>query len=224
MNPPYEILIIDDNVGFAENLKDILIEHHYSVSIAENGLSAIKIIRKKEFDLVLIDINLPDIFGLDLVEKMSGIAPRQEYIIITGHGTLETAVEAVKQKKIVSFEMKPLDMHHLLSLINQIKERKSTADALRLSEEKFRTIVENGQPITFMLDIQGKFLLSEGKSLASIGLKSGEAVGQSAMEMFKDVPEFIKGIKEALNGSYYNSNVAIGKFIFDIFFSPQKDE
>ena len=220
----YEILIIDDNVGFAENLKDILVEQHYRVSLATDGISAIDINRKQEFDLVLIDINLPDIFGLDLVEKMSALAPRQEYIIITGHGTLEIAVEAVKQKKIVSFEMKPLDIHHLLSLINQIKERKNAADALRLSEEKFRTIIENGQPIVFMLDVNGKILLSEGKSLSSLGLKSGEVVGQSALEMFKDDHEIITGINQAIQGSVYNANVSIGNVVFDAFLTPQKDE
>jgi PAS domain S-box-containing protein len=220
----YQILIIDDNVEFAENLRDILTDHQYGVSSAADGTSAMELLRKQEFDLVLIDINLPDIFGLDLVEKMSALAPRQEYIIITGHGTLETAVEAVKQKKIVSFEMKPIDNHHLLSLINQIKERKNAADALRLSEDKFRTIVENGQPIVFMLDRQGNFLLSEGKSLSSLGLKPGEVVGQSALEMYKDVPEITKGINEALRGTVYNKNVSIGNFVFDSFFSPQKDE
>ena len=220
----YEILIIDDNIGFSENLKDILLEHRYGVTHAADGTSAIALNRKQEFDLVLIDINLPDIFGLDLVEKMSALAPRQEYIIITGHGTLETAVEAVKQKKIVSFEMKPLDIHHLLSLINQIKERKIASEALRLSEEKFRTIVENIQPVIFMLDIHGKFLLSEGKSLGIIGLKPGEVVGQSALEMYKDVPEIIKGINEALRGSVYNTTVSIDKLVFDAFYSPMRDE
>jgi len=224
MEEHYAILIIDDNIGFAENLKDILTEHNYAVSIAETGVAAMKLVRKKEFDLVLIDINLPDIFGLDLVEKMSAISQSQEYIIITGHGTLETAVEAVKQRKIVSFEMKPLDIHHLISLINQIKERKHAADALRLSEEKFRTIVENGQPITFMLDKEGVFILSEGKSLSSIGLKPGEAVGKSAFEMYKDIPEAIKGIRAALGGSVVNCIMSVGKVVFDVFYSPQKDE
>ena len=218
----YNILIIDSNSEFAGRLSRVLAEHHIGFSHTLNGKAALEQIRKKEFDLVLLDMDLPGESGFDLVEKMSAIAPRQEYIIITGHGTLEAAVEAVKQKKIVSFEIKPIDIHHLLSLIVQIAKRKETDEALRISEEKFRTIIENGQPIIFLINSEGIFELSEGKSLSLLGFKPGEVVGKSALEIYKDYPEIISSIQKALKGVTSNIEVTIGSASFDAFFSPLK--
>jgi PAS domain S-box-containing protein len=155
MEGQYRILIIDDNAGFAENLKDILSEHQYAVSIAGNGKSATELVKKKEFDLVLIDIKLPDILGLDLVDRMSKLAPNQEYIIITGYGTMENAIEAVKHKKIVSFEVKPIDNLHLLYLIQQLKEKKLAAEALHISEERFRIFSESASDAFLTFNEQG---------------------------------------------------------------------
>lgn len=91
----------------------------------------------------------------------------------------------------------------------------------------FRRIVENSGPIIFMIDKKGIFLLSEGRSLAALGLKPGQVVGQSAYEIYRDYPEIIKNMNEALAGKTVRGQIAVKgvkeEVHFDIFYSPLSD-
>jgi len=118
------ILVVDDDVELASNLQDILETAGYSAAIAADGQTALTLSREKAFDLGLIDIKLPDMSGVKLIEKLAELSPAMEYIIITGYASLETAVEAVRQKSIVAYETKPLDIAHFLALTRQVIERK----------------------------------------------------------------------------------------------------
>jgi PAS domain S-box-containing protein len=104
-----------------------------------------------------------------------------------------------------------------------VTERKKAEEALKDSEEKFRTIIKNTQAIIFIIDQDGKFTLSEGKGLSVLGLKPGQVVGQSAFEMYKDFPEIINGINQTLRGNAYNVTVDVNGIIFDTSYSPYKD-
>ena len=139
----FEILIVDDDVEMALNLKDILQEEGYSSAIVKDGKTALALFHKKGFDLVVADIKLPDIPGLELTAKLAELSPGLECIIITGHTSLESAIKAVKRRDIIAYESKPLNMDHLLSLIREIAERRQAEQALRESEFKYRSLFEN---------------------------------------------------------------------------------
>lgn len=141
MQKRFNILIIDDNRKLAQNLTDVFDANGFRTAVASDGHSALKICRKRQFDLALVDIKLPDIDGLRLVEKLTELRSETEYIMITGHGSLENAIEAVRQRKIASFEMKPLDMVRILVFIRQIAARKKAEDKLRQYREKLEEIV-----------------------------------------------------------------------------------
>ncbi|MEE9524632.1 MAG: PAS domain S-box protein [Thermodesulfovibrionales bacterium] len=115
------------------------------------------------------------------------------------------------------------DMEFNCAYARDITDREKAEEALRDSEEKFRTVVTNSQPIIFMIDNDGKFLLSEGKMLSVLGLKPGQIVGQSAFELYKDHPTIINGINEALRGNFYKEIIDVNGIYFDIFYSPHKD-
>src|SRR6056297_3094518 len=115
----FDILIIDDNVDLANNLKEILEAHNFTVKTVYSGDAAIETCQKNNYFLVLTDINLPDISGIDLVKKLQKITPSMEYIIITGNASLNSAIEAIKNREILSYEQKPLDMERLLNSIKQ---------------------------------------------------------------------------------------------------------
>ncbi len=138
----HTILLIDDKKDLAMNIGDILEDNGYDISIANNGNQAIKLLSKKKFSIAIVDLKLPDIFGLDLIDKLSVISPELEYIIITGHGKMEDAATAVSSKKILAFEFKPVDIPRLLKLLDGIFRRKFLEKALRDSEEKYRTLIE----------------------------------------------------------------------------------
>ncbi len=111
----------------------------------------------------------------------------------------------------------------LTAIFRDITERVLALDELKRSEEKFRAIVENAQPVIFVLDSEGTFLVSEGKSLARLGLKSGQVVGISAFEVYKDFPVVIHAIKLGLKGQVTNVKIDLGIANFDAFFSPYRD-
>ncbi len=101
-----------------------------------------------------------------------------------------------------------------------ITERKRAEIALLESEQKFRMVVENAQPIIFILDEKGVFQLSEGKGLAKLGLQPGEVVGESAFERYKEVPSILEGIKLALEGKSNNRIDVVGDVVFETVYSP----
>jgi len=135
MESKFDLLVVDDDVDLASNLQDILETEGYSTAAAHDGQTALALCHRKPIDLSLIDIKLPDISGLELIEKLGECSPGMESIIITGNASLETAIEAVKQERIVAYELKPLDMDHILALTEQIIERKHLEKKLIEYEE-----------------------------------------------------------------------------------------
>lgn len=111
----------------------------------------------------------------------------------------------------------------LIGDIEDITVRKKAEEALRDSEEKFRTIVSNAHAVIFMVDQNGTFLLSEGKGLEALGLKPGQVVGMSAFEIYKDIPKIKNGIKKALAGTFNTKEIKVNDMYFDTFYSPYKN-
>ena len=92
------------------------------------------------------------------------------------------------------------------------------------SASVLRAIFENAQPVIFILDSKGTFLVSEGKGLSALGLQPGQVVGSSAYTIYRDNPKIIAGIDAALGGKFIRDKVLVGEIIFDAFFSPYRDD
>lgn len=178
MKDLFDILIIDDSVELTLTLKDILEENGFGTAIAPDRKTAIGICKERAFGLALIDIKLPDADGLELLEELSGMLPDMEFIIITGYGTIEIAAEAVRKKKIVSFEMKPLDLKRFLVLIHQIQERKHAAEALRLSEQRFQIFAESATDAIISIDEEGKIYYVNPEFENIFGYRNQEIIGK----------------------------------------------
>jgi len=129
------IIVVDDNCDLSDSIREVLEEHDCFVECAANGKEAIELARNNIYDIAFIDLKLPDISGSEVVEKIAEISPSTEFIYMTGHASIDSAVEAVKQGRVVSYETKPLDLHRLLPLINQVVERKKMEEVLRQSEK-----------------------------------------------------------------------------------------
>ncbi|MGO8944041.1 MAG: sigma-54-dependent transcriptional regulator [Syntrophobacteraceae bacterium] len=91
-----KILIVDDEAFIRENLDRILKEEHYSTTIAQNGKAALAFLKEEPFDLVFLDLKLPDISGLEVLKTVKGSDPDLLVIIMTGYASVESAVEALK--------------------------------------------------------------------------------------------------------------------------------
>lgn len=139
MKTKASILVVDDNKGLCDGVKEFLEHEGYAVGCANSGKDAIALLHNNRYDIALVDIKLPDIQGTDLVKKLADISPSTDFIHITAHATLDTAIEAVRQEQVVSYETKPLDMDHLLAVLRQIMKRKKMEDVL-LQSEKLKSI------------------------------------------------------------------------------------
>ena len=104
-----------------------------------------------------------------------------------------------------------------------ITERKRVEETLKESEEKFRTLVTNSEQIVYVIAKDGTFLLSEGKGLSKLGLKSGEVVGESVFELYENYPYMLDSIRKAFNGETMTIEVNVGGNNFINWYTPQKD-
>jgi DNA-binding NtrC family response regulator len=118
------ILLIDDEASIRRTLKEILEFEKYQVLEAPDGFSAIDIFKKSTIDIVLLDIKMPKMDGLEVLDFLQEINPEIPVIMISGHGNIDTAVEAVK-KGAFDFISKPPDLNRLLITLRNAQERHS---------------------------------------------------------------------------------------------------
>ncbi len=137
------ILIVDDEEIVRASCRKLLQPHGYTVSEAEDAGSALKLMETTGFDLVLSDLKLPDASGIELLKDIKEVCPDTEVILITGYGTVSTAVEAMKLGAYDYIE-KPFRPEELVSLAGRAIERKSLREEnIRLKKELSARYIKN---------------------------------------------------------------------------------
>ena len=116
------ILIADDERAIRRALREIFEFEGYSVDEVENGEEALESLRKKEYDAIFCDIKMPHVDGMEVQAQMKLEGINVPMIMISGHGTVETAVQAIKNGAF-DFIEKPLDLNRLLITLRNVKER-----------------------------------------------------------------------------------------------------
>ena len=114
----FNILVADDEVNIRRGLAMGLMDEGYNVYEAGNGLEALKIIASKEVDLVITDLKMPEMTGEELLKQITANYKNIPVIILTGHGTIETAVETM-HNGAYDFMTKPLNLDHLFLIIKR---------------------------------------------------------------------------------------------------------
>lgn len=105
-----------------------------------------------------------------------------------------------------------------------IASYKDFIENLKESEEKFRTLVTNTEEIIYMIDKDGRFLLSQGKGLSALGLKPDEVVGESVFELYKDYPDILSTMKKAFKGESITTESNVGGIHFRSWYTPHKNQ
>jgi len=116
-----KILVIDDEKAIRNSLKDILEYEKHEVTLVEDGKKGIEELLNNEFEVVLCDIKMPEMDGIEVLEQASEKGIDVRFIMISGHGTVDTAVEAIK-KGAFDFIEKPLDLNRLLITVKNALE------------------------------------------------------------------------------------------------------
>ncbi|MBI4912317.1 MAG: PAS domain S-box protein [Acidobacteria bacterium] len=112
----------------------------------------------------------------------------------------------------------------VFATLTDVTELTDARQALETAERRLRTVVSNSDAVIFQLDPEGRFLLSEGRGLAGLGLRQGQVVGLSALEMYKDFPEILAALRTGLDGKSARGLTEIQGKVFDNFITPVLDE
>jgi two-component system nitrogen regulation response regulator NtrX len=135
MNQHGKILIVDDEAGIRESLGSILRDEHYNVDAVESAEAGLQRISSGEFDVVLLDVWLPGIDGMEALTRIQELQNAPAVIMISGHGTIETAVRATKLGAF-DFIEKPLSLEKIIVLVrNAVLQRRLEAENRTLRGE-----------------------------------------------------------------------------------------
>ncbi len=118
------ILVIDDERAIRNTLKDILSFEGFEVEEAADGVEGLEMIKAKDYNCILCDVKMPKMDGIEVLEKVKELKPDIPFVVISGHGNIETAVDAVK-KGAFDFISKPPDLNRLLITIRNAMDRSS---------------------------------------------------------------------------------------------------
>ena len=129
------ILVIDDERSIRNTLKDILEYEKYEVDLAEDGPKGLEKIKSGEFDVVLCDIKMPGMDGIEVLDKLTEMGTDLPVVMISGHGNIDTAVEAIK-KGAFDFIEKPLDLNRLLITIRNAMDKSNLVTETKILKKK----------------------------------------------------------------------------------------
>lgn len=153
-----KILVIDDQRSIRSTLKDILELEGYEVELAENGKEGLEKFSQAKYDLVLTDIKMPEMDGLEVLSNIMEKHTEAPVVMISGHGNIDTAVEAIK-KGAYDFIEKPLDLNRLLITVkNAMDKRELVVETKKLKKKVARRyeMVGTSEPMEKMKAIIDK--------------------------------------------------------------------
>jgi len=142
--PPH-ILVMEDEPSVAQGLEMILTEEGYKVDVAATGRSALTTLENDGIDLLVADLRLPDIDGMDVVRHVRQNKPETEVIIITGYGTTEIAVEAIMRLGVSDFLSKPFKEEDIKTAVGEALKKnveKPVVPVTKKAETKKEKIIQ----------------------------------------------------------------------------------
>lgn len=171
-----KVLVIDDEKAIRRSIKEILEFEKYSVDEAEDGLQGLNMAQKNNYDVILSDIKMPKLDGLELQNKLIEHNVGSALIIMSGHGTIDTAVDAVK-KGAYDFLAKPIDLNRLLVTVrNAIDKSSLVVETKQLKKKINKTfdIVGESKAINDIKEVIEKVAPTEARVLITGNNGSGK--------------------------------------------------
>ena len=133
-----KILIVDDEVPIRRTLRDILEFEGYEVDEASDGLECVAKVQKEKYDVIITDIKMPRMDGIEALERLQILSPETPVIMVSGHGTIDTAVEAVK-KGAFDFISKPPDLNRMLITVRNALDRSELVNTTQVLRKQVKS-------------------------------------------------------------------------------------
>jgi two-component system nitrogen regulation response regulator NtrX len=162
-----KILVIDDEKAIRNTLKEVLEYEKHEVDLAEDGPKGIEMFSTGTYDIVLCDIKMAKMDGIEVLGKICEVSTDTPVIMISGHGNIDTAVEAIK-KGAYDFLEKPLDLNRLLITIRNATDKSrlvTQTQVLRNKVSKMYEIIGESEPIRIVKDMIDKVAPTEARVL-----------------------------------------------------------
>jgi two-component system cell cycle sensor histidine kinase/response regulator CckA len=179
-----EILIVDDEPRMCDSLKVLLSNEGYSTETAGSGQEAIERLAKGTVDLALLDIVMPDMNGLQIMDYIKKKNLDTLVIVITGHASVDSAIESLR-KGAHDYLRKPFEFDELLKRVENAVEQKRLKrefqiinGKLALSERRYQDLVNHSPDIIFTLDLDGTFTFVNQAWGKSLGNKPDDVIGK----------------------------------------------
>ncbi|MFV0554851.1 MAG: sigma-54-dependent transcriptional regulator [Mangrovibacterium sp.] len=162
-----KILVIDDERSIRNALKDILEYEQYEVELAESGKVALGLLSKTEFDAILCDIKMPEMDGIEVLEAICAMETHAPVVMISGHGNIDTAVEAIK---IGAFDFieKPLDLNRLLITLKNALDKGELITETKVLKKKVNQkfeIIGQSEGIRKVIDMTDRVAPTDARVL-----------------------------------------------------------
>ncbi|MFC2119293.1 sigma-54-dependent transcriptional regulator [Bacteroidota bacterium] len=130
-----KILVIDDEKSIRKTLKEVLEYEKHTVDTATDGMEGIELVKEKKYDIVLCDIKMPIMDGIEVLEEIISLGKDLQVIMISGHGNVDNAVEAIK-KGAFDFIEKPLDLNRLLITVRNAVDKSDLITETKVLKKK----------------------------------------------------------------------------------------
>jgi len=172
------ILIIDDEKSIRKALKEILEYEKFEVDEAEEGVSGLSKLDSETYDIVFCDIKMPKMDGIEVLDKIKELNPELPVVMISGHGNIDTAVEAIK-KGAFDFIQKPLDLNRILVSVRNALDHKSLVRETRVLKQKVNRvkgfdIIGESKAIQEIKDMIAKVAPTDARVLITGGNGTGK--------------------------------------------------
>lgn len=185
---PVNVLIVDDDQGICTSLQKILITAGLNASYAVGGTAALTALSERVFQLALVDLNMPGINGVEVIEQVRNRYPDTSIIVVSGENELDTAIK-VLTSGAQDFIRKPFSPDELLFSVRNVLEKRSLAlenremlHKLKESEALHKFIVHNSPDLLYMLDRQGSIRFCNRRLLKTLGYSTKEVIGKHYSE------------------------------------------
>jgi len=161
-----KILIIDDERSIRNSLKEILADEGYDVDTAENGVQGCSMVEKEKYDVVFCDIKMPEMDGMEVLDRFSAMGIDAAVVMISGHGDIDTAVECIK-KGAFDFIQKPLDLNRILITIKNAKDKVHLVKETRILKKKVygQQMIGESEPIRHIKEMIDKVAPTDARVL-----------------------------------------------------------
>ena len=161
-----KILIIDDERSIRNSLKEILVDEGYDVDVAENGAQGCQMVDKEKYSVIFCDIKMPEMDGLEVLDRLNEMGVDAAVVMISGHGDIETAVECIK-KGAFDFIQKPLDLNRILITIKNATEKVHLVKETKTLKKKVygQEMIGESEPIAHIKEMIDKVAPTDARVL-----------------------------------------------------------